>query len=164
MFTPRNHRFIRCIGMVLVFVPVSLVFGLANAQSMASKTNVFNDPFAQLTNQIAACPVPQGPGYTAEETREQAHYRAERGTSCYRSGRCRLPNAYLYDQEIIVRVQRAIRTDGHFENTSLWASSQRRWVTLQGCVHTEAESSALERLVHHLDDVESVINEIAVMP
>ena len=40
--------------------------------------------------------------------RKEAHVRAQHGGSCYRSGRCRLPNSYLYDKEIIPRVRQFI--------------------------------------------------------
>ena len=66
----------------------------------------------------------------------EAHWRAERGTSCYRSGRCRLPNAYLYDKEIAPRVVKAIDAAGTFADTSVWVEGQRRWVWLKGCVST----------------------------
>jgi hypothetical protein len=152
-----NRSIVRAIPVVFFALIASV-----HAQTAAPRTNVFNDPFVQVTNGIAACSVPEGPGYTAEEARKQEHYRVERGTSCFRAGRCRLPNAYLYDQEIIPRVQKAILTDGRFGNTSVWVEGQRRWVTLQGCVHSAAESEALERLVRNIDDVEAVINELVV--
>jgi osmotically-inducible protein OsmY len=94
--------------------------------------------------------------------RTEAHGRTERGTRCYESGRCRLPNSYLYDKEIIPRVKKAILADGRFAATSVWAQGQRRWVWLKGCVRSEAQRRALERLVRELDDVESVINQLVV--
>jgi len=124
----------------------------------AAMANEFNDPFLQVTRAIAECPPEARPLVTPAEHREQAHWRAERGTSCFRSGRCRLPNAYLYDAEIIPRVQKAILADGRFDDTSVWVEGQRRWVWLRGCVRDPAQSVALEQLVRSLDDVEAVIN------
>ena len=98
------------------------------------------------------------------ERRAEAHSRTERGTSCFQSGRCRLPNAYLYDKEIIPRVKQAILADGRFAGTSLWIEGKRRWVWLKGCVRTPAEAVALEKLVRNIDDVEAVINELVVRP
>ena len=69
---------------------------------------------------------------TPAEMRAEAHARTERGTRCFESGRCRLPNSYLYDKEIIPRVAKAITADGRFAGTSVWAEGQRRWVTLEG--------------------------------
>src|SRR5229473_3353951 len=81
---------------------------------------------------MADCPVPEGPMITEAEMRTQAHVRIERGTRCFLSGRCRLPNSYLYDKEIIPRVAKAILADGRFADTSVWAEGQRRWVWLKG--------------------------------
>jgi hypothetical protein len=126
--------------------------------------NHFNDPFVQVTAGIPACPPEAGPLITLAERRAQEHGRVERGTSCYRAGRCRLPNAYLYDAEIIPRVRQAILYDGRFADTSVWAEGQRRWVTLKGCVARPEQASALEQLVRNIDDVEAVINELVVRP
>ena len=93
------------------------------------------------------------------------HAPVERGTSCFMAGRCRLLNAYLYDQEIIGRVGKLVGVlagDPLLAKTSLWAEGQRRWVFLKGCVQTEAQSQALEAAVRNMDDVESVINLLMV--
>lgn len=78
-------------------------------------------------------------------------------------GVCRLPNAYLYDAEIIPRVKKAVEFDGRFGQTSVWAEGRRRWVWLKGCVRRAEEAEALERLVRSMDDVEAVVNELVVM-
>ena len=124
----------------------------------------FDDPLLQVTRAIADCPPHDRRKVTQEQMRTEAHSRVERGTRCYQSGRCRLPNAYMYDQEIIPRVNKAILADGRFSETSLWIEGQRRWVWLSGCVRTRAQAVALERLVRSIDDVESVINELTVKP
>jgi osmotically-inducible protein OsmY len=126
------------------------------------KANYFDDPFLQVTSGIGDCPVPPGPEITQAEMRAQAHVRAERGTSCYLSGRCRLPSAYQYDKEIIPRVKKAIDADGHFAGTSVWVLGQRRWVWLKGCVRRKSEAKALENVVQRIDDVEAVIDELVV--
>lgn len=146
----------------------SLVSGWAAGQGAASDAPsaspgpAFNDPFVQATAGIPACPVPQAPRYTAAEVRERAHVRAQHGGSCYRAGRCRLPNSYLYDAEIIPRVQQYIRQDGRFDDTSVWVLGERRLVTLQGCVQSQAQSDALEKAVWLVDDVMGVINLLQV--
>lgn len=126
------------------------------------RTNAFNDPFVQVTAGLAGCPVPEGPLYTAAEVRELAHVRSQHGSSCHRVGRCRLPNSYLYDAEIIPRVQRYLREDGRFEGTSVWVLGERRIVTLMGCVPTQEQSRALEQAVGLVDDVMGVVNLLAV--
>ena len=126
------------------------------------RSNLFNDPFLQVTSGIANCPVPRGPEITRAEMLAQSHVRAERGGTCYRMGRCRLPNSYLYDKEIIPRVKKAIDADGRYAQTSIWVEGQRRWVWLKGCVRREVEAKELEKLVQSIDDVELVINELVV--
>jgi hypothetical protein len=126
------------------------------------RSNMFNDPFVQVTSELPLCPIPEPPGVTGQEYRDLAHDRAQRGVSCWLAGRCRLENAYLYDAEIIPRVQIAIRAGAQFERTSIWAAGQRRWVTLQGCVSTAEQSANAEQLVRRLDDVEGVINQLMV--
>jgi osmotically-inducible protein OsmY len=138
---------------------VAVIGGPALADKRA---NYFNDPFLQVTNGIAECPVPEGPMIAEAEMRAEAHSRAERGTSCFLSGRCRLPSSYLYDKEIIPRVKKAILADGRFADTSIWAEGQRRWVWVKGCVRRKDQADALERLVRGLDDVEAVINQLVV--
>ncbi len=140
---------------------IILVAGF-NPLSAEDKANYFDDPFLQVTHGISACPVPPGPEITQAEMRAQAHVRAERGTACYLSGRCRLPNAYQYDKEIVLRVQKAIEADGRLAETSVWVLGQRRWVWLKGRVRNKAQSKALVHLVRHLDDVEAVIDEQVV--
>ena len=129
-----------------------------------ARANYFDDPFVQVTGGLADCPVPEGPVLTRAEMLAQSHARAERGTSCYQSGRCRLPNAYLYDKDIVARVQKAVAADGRFADSSVWVEGQRRWVWLKGCVRRQADADALARMVRGLDDVERVIDQLAVRP
>ena len=126
------------------------------------RANRFDDPFLEVTRGIADCPPQSGPLITEAQMRAEAHPRAERGTRCYQSGRCRLPNSYLYDKEIVPRVKTAILADGRFAETSIWVLGQRRWVILQGCVRTQAQRKALETLVRGIDDVEAVVDELSV--
>lgn len=138
---------------------------LACAASPATgdeRANYFDDPFIQVTGAIKDCPVPDGPAITHAQMQVEAHERAERGTRCFASGQCRLPNAYLYDREIIPRVKLAIESDGRFADTSIWVEGQRRWVWLKGCVRRKESVTALETLVRNIDDVEAVVNELHV--
>lgn len=143
-------------------VPIALLLAASVVASAQPRSNVFNDPFLQVTSEMPLCPIPDPPGVTEQEARELAHDRAQRGVSCWLAGRCRLHNAYLYDAEIIPRVQQAIRVDGHFARTSIWATGQRRWVWLQGCVSTTEQAADVEQLVRRIDDVEGVINQLMV--
>jgi hypothetical protein len=141
---------------------LALALPAALADEDEPRTNAFDDPFVQATHAIAACPVAEGPLVTAAEARAQAHGRAERGTTCHHWGRCRLPNAYLYDKEIVPRVVRFITLDDRFANSTIWVLGQRRWVYLKGCVASAEQASALEREVRLIDDVETVVDELMV--
>ena len=132
------------------------------ASAPAERRNWFDDPFLVATTGLRGCPVPDAPLMTEAEMRQDSHWRAERGTSCFRSGRCRLPNAYLYDKEIAPRVVQAIRVAGTFDDTSVWVEGQRRWVWLKGCVSTAAQAAEMERVVRLIDDVEAVIPQLIV--
>ncbi len=135
--------------------------GAAPAQD--APRHYYDDPFLQVTTALPQC-APQEPSkITQAQMQAEAHYRTERGTSCYQSGRCRLPNAYLYDREIIPRVQKALLADGGFADTSIAVEGQRRWVWLKGCVRNAEQSTAAERLVRSIDDVEAVINQLTVL-
>jgi hypothetical protein len=135
---------------------------LATAASAQQRRNAFDDPFLQVTAALPGCPAPRPPGYTEEEVRKEEHVRAQHGTSCYYSGRCRLPNSYLYDKEIIPRVRQFIQRDGRFDDTSVWVLGERRIVTLMGCVRTREQSEQMERAVQQVDDVMGVVNYLMV--
>lgn len=126
------------------------------------RRNAFDDPFLRVTSALAGCPAPRPPGFTEDEIRQEAHVRAQHGGSCYRAGRCRLPNSYLYDKEIIPRVQQAIRMDGRFDDTSVWVLGERRIVTLMGCVRTQEQAAQMEKAVLLVDDVMGVVNQLMV--
>jgi hypothetical protein len=87
---------------------------VAQDPHVGKRANCFNDPFLQVTDGIAECPVPEGPMITESEMKAEAHSRTERGTRCFLSGRCRLAISCLYDKEIIPRVKKAIVADGRF--------------------------------------------------
>jgi osmotically-inducible protein OsmY len=120
------------------------------------------DPFAQATAGYAGCPTVPPPVLTEQEMRASAHSRAERGTSCCLAGTCECGGAYKRDPEINARVVDAIKSDARFRNTSLWVTTTRKFVTLQGCVRSAAQKKTLERLVKSLPGVEVVWNETTV--
>jgi hypothetical protein len=132
------------------------------AQQPVTRTNAWSDPFLNVTDELPDCPVPAGPLFSPEEVRADSHWRAQRGVSCYLSGRCRLSNSYLYDKEIIPRVKQFILADGRFDNSSIWVMGQRRWVWLMGCVASDSDRQTLELLVKNIDDVEAVVNQLMV--
>ncbi len=160
IFTFRRHL-ARGLVLAALGLPSAFAQGLS-APPLATRANAFNDPFLQVTAAMPGCPVPEGPLYTEAEVRELAHVRSQHGGSCHRVGRCRLPNSYLYDAEIIPRVQRYVREEGRFDDTSVWVLGERRLVTLKGCVQSAEQARALERAVELVDDVMGVINLLQV--
>lgn len=136
-----------------------LTAAATGANGQEERTNAFGDPFGQATNGMVGCPEPLGPLFSAEQARHEAHWRAERGTSCYLSGRCRLPNAYQYDKEIFPRAIKYLRQSGRFDDTSIWLALERRWVFVRGCVQDEKQGAALEAELRLVDDVEAVVGQ-----
>ena len=122
------------------------------------------DPFEQASAGFAACQTVAAPTLTPEQMRAQAHSRVERGTSCCLAGTCECGGSYKHDPEINAHVAAAIRNDPRFRNASVWITTTRKFVTLQGCVRTTAQKRALERLVRRQPDVALVWNETTVGP
>jgi hypothetical protein len=120
------------------------------------------DPFTQVTAAYAGCPETKAPVLTEQEMRVSAHERAERGTSCCLAGTCECGGAYKRDPEINERVATAIKADARFANTSVWVTTTRKFVTLQGCMRSAAQKKALEVLVKRQSDVAIVWNETTV--
>jgi hypothetical protein len=157
-----NRRY--AIAMMVAAAAAAIGASAAEPQIREERANFFGDPFVQVTKAIPECPVPEGPEITREEMLRETHYRSERGLRCYQAGKCRLSNSYMYDKDIIARVDKAIRVDGRFAVTSIWAEGQRRWVWLKGCVRRPEDAKAAVQLVREIDDVERVFDELQVRP
>jgi len=120
------------------------------------------DPFGQATAGFAACPAVRPRLLTPEEMRVEAHARVERGTRCAMEGTCEPGGAYKRDPELNEQVRAAIAADRRFADTSVWVTTSRKWATLEGCVRTAAQRSALVRFVTKLPGVERVFDELRV--
>ncbi|SAL19982.1 hypothetical protein AWB64_01386 [Caballeronia sordidicola] len=146
----------------------SAVCCIALAFAAAPRTNHGNDPFFQISTAVAHCPTPLGPVQTDQEWLGDAHYRIERGNSCWVEGRCRLSNAYRYDAEIVDAVQRrlnAINPATHWrENSTLWLTLQRRFIYVQGCVSKEFDTAKFLTMLGETADVEQVIDNTTASP
>jgi hypothetical protein len=141
----------------------ALVLLLATLASGAEEPRTYQlDPFTQATGGYPGCPGAKPPVLTEQEMRTSAHERAERGTSCCLAGTCECGGAYKRDPEINERVASAVREDRRFRDTSVWVTTTRKFVTLEGCVRTRGQKAALERLVKRLPDVAIVWNETIV--
>lgn len=152
----------RSLAHIAVVVLAALLSAAAAARADEPlRLNPFNDPFEQATGG-RACPAPRGPAYTDTEVRQEAHYRAERGTSCWLAGRCTEPNAYRYDARIARDVLAALRADPQLAGSSIWVSAERRFVYLLGCVADAAQAARAEALARAVADVELVTPLLAL--
>lgn len=129
--------------------------------------NHYNDPFIQVTNGIKTCPQPRGPFMTLQEARAEAHPRVERGTTCFRAGKCSEPNSYRYDARIAHAAQRAaaaavLKSPG-LAASSVWITVQRRFIFVHGCVARSEQISRWETLFKRVADVEYVGADLAVL-
>jgi osmotically-inducible protein OsmY len=92
-----------------------------------------------------------------DEQRREAHYRIERGTSCWLAGTCKESNAYRYDKALAAPVEAALKAVPGVERSSVWVTIQRRWVFLEGCVAAPGQITQLEQAARSVADVESVV-------
>lgn len=129
----------------------------ASTTGVSDIRNWFNDPFFKLSQDISDCPTPLGPFTNRAEMEDDAHYRVERGTSCWLAHKCTKPNSYMYDAPIADAVH------GHFQDqrallhgTSIWITVQRRFIYADGCVPVSFDQSALQRQLEAIPDVEQV--------
>ena len=136
------------------------------AESSEPLKNHYNDPFVQVTNAIAACPLPRGPFMTAREAQAEAHPRIERGTTCFMAGKCQEPNAYRYDATIAgharAAVVDAVGKTPALAQSSVWLTVQRRFIFAQGCVGDKRQIARWEALLRAVPDVEYVGADFAV--
>jgi len=143
-------------------LPAFAFVALALAAEPNAEELVLRDPFAQATHGSAACPDVKPPYVTLERMHIIAHERAERGTTCALEGRCEPGGAYKRDPEINERVRAAVAAEGRFADTSIWVTTTRKFVTLQGCIHSKAERRALVAFVARQPGVERVLDELAI--
>lgn len=124
------------------------------------RKNWFNDPFFQVRSGDPACPVPLGPFITETERNHQAHGRIERGTTCWLTGHCAKPNAYLYDPAIGKAVAERFAASTAFADASLWITVQRRIVWVEGCVPSTTRAGEIEAFLRSVPDVDQVITNL----
>ena len=138
---------------------VGAVFTSA-ACCVAAQDLVQIDPFAQATAGQPKCPPVKPRLLTQDEVRGEAHARVERGTRCAMEGTCEPGGAYKRDPEINDGVRAAIAADKRFADTSVWVTTSRRWVTLEGCVRSAAQRKALVAFVAKQPKIERVFDEL----
>jgi len=151
----------------LAFIAVLAVSSLTLGAD-DERENRGNDPFLHVSSAIADCAAPRGPFETPHEWLEEAHYRIERGNSCWIAGRCRLSNSYLYDKEIAESVTRRLNSLNASlqwrEKTSLWLTLQRRFIYLDGCVSRDFDTARFVSALGETADVEKVIDRTTRRP
>ena len=132
-----------------------MIAGAALAQAQVQL-----DPFAQATHGAPSCPTQPPPLLTEQEARAEAHVRVERGLRCAMDGTCEPGGAYKRDPEINARVRDAIAAERRFTETSVWVTTSRGWVTLQGCVRHRTQHAALVAFVSKVPGVQRVFDEL----
>ncbi len=148
----------QCVRRITACMP--LLCAAAWAQDAPLLLNPFNDPFIHATRG-RPCPAPRGPAYTETQRNQEAHYRVERGTSCWLAGTCSEPNAYRYDVRIADAVVVALSTDAALTDSSLWVTAERRFVYLHGCVRDAAQAALAEALARGVADVQAVLPSLS---
>jgi len=137
---------------------IGLLLGLLAPLAYAAPElrNWYHDPYFAVRQAVPGCPRPLGPYTTEAEMKQQAHWRAERGTSCWLAGRCQKANAYLYDADIATDLQRRFATSHAYARATLWITVQRRFVYVEGCARDPRTLRSLESFVRRTTDVELV--------
>ena len=118
------------------------------------------DPFGQATSGDAACPIVTPTLLSAEQMRSEAHVRVERGTRCALEGTCEPGGAYKRDPQINAQVIAAISANVQFRDTSVWVTTSRGWITLEGCVRSKAQRQTLLSFVAKQPDVQRVFDTL----
>jgi hypothetical protein len=127
--------------------------------------NWFDDPFFQVTQAVADCPLPAGPFVDERGRREQAHRRAEKGTTCWLAGQCDRPKAYDYDADIAREIRRAFAAAPTFaDTTTLWVTVQGRVVYVEGCVSDAAAEQQIEAMLRSLPNAQQAIAIVRTDP
>lgn len=145
----------RAVVAALALALAACAWALAHAED-----KVQLDPFARATQGFAACPEQPPPLLSPDQARVESHVRVERGLRCAMEGKCEPGGAYKRDPELNDRVRALIGRDPRFADTSVWVTTSRKWVTLQGCVRSTAQRKALVALVAKQPDVERVFDEL----
>jgi len=126
------------------------------------------DPFLQVSSALPGCPEPAGPRVSEAEWMRESHHRIEHGNHCWLEGRCRLPNAYLYDKDVAESLQRRLRTLNTqlpaWRHSSLWITVSARWIKVQGCVAADFPSAAFFSALGEVADAERVIDQTTATP
>ncbi|WP_424061649.1 BON domain-containing protein [Paraburkholderia sp.] len=140
------------------------VLGMLGRELRAQETdlkNWYSDPFFALSEGFADCQVPLGPFMTRTEMEDDAHYRVERGTTCWLAHKCTKPNSYMYDAPIAEAIHAHFPNPHAFDGTSVWITVQRRFVYAEGCAPASFDVHALQQQLEAIPDVEQVFMRVS---
>jgi hypothetical protein len=140
----------------LLLVASAAVFAQQGAPSADERRNWFNDPFFALSQGYAGCPLPLGPLMTKAQMEDDAHYRVERGTTCWLAHKCSKPNSYMYDAPIAEAIHAHFVEPHGLDGTSIWITVQRRFVYAEGCAPASFDAKRLQSELEAIPDVEQV--------
>jgi len=125
---------------------------------------VLLDPFGQATRGHPACAAPAPPLMTPEQVERSAHACAERGTRFAMEGTCEPGGACRRDPEIHEAVRAMLAADARFATASVWITTSRGRVTLQGCVRDAVQRFELAEAVKRVPRVQRVFDDTRVVP
>jgi hypothetical protein len=145
-----------CHGLPSYADPLASAAASAAVAPPLERKNWFNDPFFALSHTLPGCPLPLGPLMTRAQMEDDAHYRVERGTTCWLAHKCTKPNSYMYDQPIAEAIRAHFADSRQFDGTSLWITVQRRFVYAEGCAPASFDRQALRQQLEAIPDVEQV--------
>ncbi|TDN62862.1 hypothetical protein B0G77_6455 [Paraburkholderia sp. BL10I2N1] len=128
--------------------------------SATERKNWYNDPFLTLSHAMADCPLPLGPLMTKVQMEDDAHYRVERGTTCWLAHKCTKPNSYMYDAPIADAIHAQFKDAKGLDGTSIWITVQRRFVYAEGCAPASFDAHALQQRLEAVPDVEQVFMRV----
>lgn len=138
-------------------VALILLSGTVQAEE---RKNWYDDPFEQATDTISQCGEVKGPLRTKAEALADAHHRIERGNSCALDGRCEPGGPYQHDHEINKGVVQAIKAAPQLQRSAIWATTEHKWVTLEGCIADESQRNIAVEAARRVPLVEFVIDKL----
>jgi hypothetical protein len=150
------------------FALLALLLSTSCAHAEDALQNRGHDPFFQISSAIPNCPEPAGPRVDEAEWKRESHHRIEHGNHCWLEGRCRLPNAFEYDEEIADSTRRRLQwlsaSMPAWKQSTLWVTVWQRWMLVQGCVSPEFPLERFLAAMREVPDVERVIDETTANP
>jgi hypothetical protein len=153
---------------LLAFLLCAFTLSGASLYAGDSLQNRGHDPFFQISSAIANCPEPLGPRVSEAEWKGESHHRVEHGSDCWLEGRCRLPSAFEYDDEIAESARRRLQWLSSslpaWQHSTLWVTVYERWIVVQGCVANDFPSGAFFSALREVPDVLDVSDETTAHP